>query len=225
MIIYPAKYAHLGDLINILQIHADSEQICIDKICPCGCEQNTFDLLTDVVSFFDRNIEVHPIILPNAVKVYPIWAQNLKNPSGTLRYYNKPYVKAKELPLQQNHIACQFDYRSKNTPWFKGISDLSQIIKRFKKKLVNIGDKHIEGIKNCVDYTLKEKFHILASSSMYIGIDSGLSHLALMTNTKCYICHENRCPWFFYPKDPIFINMKIKEELSLLLDNDRILLQ
>lgn len=217
MIITPLKHAHLGDLVNILQIYPNVEQICFNGLCPCGCKQDTFVLLNQLVSLFEKEIKVSDKVPENAKKVYPIWSQDFKHFSGTLCYYNKPYVKAKNLPNKKDHIACQFDYRSKYTPWFKGVFDLSPIINRYKKKLINIGDQKIEGIQNCIDLDLKEKFDILASSNMYIGIDSGLSHLALMTNSSCFICHENKCPWFFYPKGPVFINMSSKEELSSLL--------
>lgn len=220
MIITPSKYAHLGDLVNILQIYPDAKQICFEGTCPCGCKQDVLFLLRQLVSLFKKEIKVAAEVPESAQQVYPIWAQDFKDSSGTLRYFNGPYEKAKNLPNKKDYIACQFDYRSKSTPWFKGIFDLSPIISRYKKKLINIGDQKIDGIQNCTDLSLKEKFEIIASSKMYIGIDSGLSHLALMTNTNCFICHENRCPWFFYPKGPFFINMKSKEELSFLLNKN-----
>ena len=52
---------------------------------------------------------------------------------------------------------------------------------------------HKDGIVDCIsvraDIDLLEKFCILASAKSYVGIDSGLTHLALMTETPILVIH------------------------------------
>jgi|GEM_PF-5003220 hypothetical protein len=224
MIINPVKHVHLGDLINVLQAHPQATEICYEGLCACGCGQNTVELLRQLAPLFSDNLKVNDFVPKNAIPVCPTWVQTLVNPTGTSSWRSTPYKKISNLPSDKGkHIACQFDYRSKNTPWFKGINDLSPILQAFGDKLINIGDKPINGIENQLKISVLEKLEIIATAKMYIGIDSGLSHLALMTNTGSYICHENKCPWFFYPKGVKFINVKIKEELNVLLRKNQIL--
>lgn len=224
MIITPIKHVHLGDLINILQTYPQATEVCYQGACACGCGQSTFDLLKQLAPLFSPTLLVNNFIPKNAMPVVPTWVQKTNTPAGTLFWRKTPYRKISTLPESKGkHIACQFDYRSKNTPWFKGVRDLSPILQTYGDRLINIGDNHINGIRNHLKLNVLEKLEIIATAKMYIGIDSGLSHLALMTNTNSYICHEDRCPWFFYPKGVRFINVKVKEELDVLLKKNQIL--
>ena len=48
--------------------------------------------------------------------------------------------------------------------------------------------------------SLREKYDLIASSTLYVGIDSGLTHLAIMAGVKTVVLHnEDFCPTLFYP--------------------------
>jgi hypothetical protein len=56
---------------------------------------------------------------------------------------------------------------------------------------------------------LRDKYHLIASSTLYVGIDSGLTHLAIMAGVKTVVLHnEDFCPTLFYPdsEDLTFIS-------------------
>jgi hypothetical protein len=189
------KHNHLGDLINILQRNKTKAIYVPDEAKP---------MLEFLLSLFPNPPAITDII---GTPVLPTWTQDVKNPTGTLVWYRPPYVKAVNLPKQRRrHVACQFDARSK--PWWtKTIPDdmIRELASRHQG-MINIGDRIFDFMENRVDASLQEKFEIIATARFYVGIDSGLSHLALMTNTPTYIVYQKHCPWFFYPDGTTFVN-------------------
>ena len=162
-------------------------------------------MIKDLLTLFDTNLTLSetPFELSDFQIVKADWMCSTWKENMTLEWVRTPYVKARFLPKQKSHIAVQFDARC-NVPWKKTISDkyIQMIAEEFDDfKIVNIGDREFEFFENKTKIGLLDKFEIIASSQRYIGIDSGLSHLALMTNTDVNILYEGKenQPWLFYP--------------------------
>jgi hypothetical protein len=121
-----------------------------------------------------------------------------------------PYRKAVHPPLPKTNITCQFDART-NPAWWKKTLPPETIaaLKPILGNPINIGDKPIPGFDNRMGLSLREKYHLIASSILYVGIDSGLTHLALIAAVKTIVLHnEDFCPTLFYPnsEDLTFIS-------------------
>lgn len=123
-------------------------------------------------------------------QVTPMWVKShIPTPYDSL-----PYVKAKNLPMTSDHIVCQFDSRS------KGDKVPKDVTKYITENMINLGDNKLPCI-NKIELTLLEKFYLIASAKSYIGIDSGLTHLALMTNTPITLMHpKNWNAKKYYPE-------------------------
>lgn len=200
------KNLHLGDIINVIQSNLDSEEIICKDRCVC-CNSDSYEM----ASFIADLLGIKNKIKKNSVNNYnlkmPTWVQDIPNKMETISWYSKPYKKAININYKKNNsIVCQFDFRSGKN---KDIPNLfkNKIIQSFKSKLVNIGDNPHLDIINLNGYDLKTKWEAICKAKCYIGIDSGLSHLALMSNTPVYIVYKNHyCPWFFYPENTRFFN-------------------
>jgi len=191
--------SHLGDLINILHTQKNVKEICSEI-------SEVQIMLNFLTSIFPNPIKYTKDTIGSII-VKPSWSKDLPDRTESNIWFRGPYLKISK-KTTKNHIACQFDARS-FPPWTKTIKkeNVFKISKFFQKKLINIGDKKIEGIENKTNISLDEKFEIINSASGYIGIDSGLSHLSLMTQTPVYIVHDDQyCPWIFYPEGAEFIS-------------------
>lgn len=178
-------FYHLGDVINVVQqAHHYSNRSGEYRMfsrgpCPC-CGGDTEKMLQQIISLLDTNLKFSKKSSPNAEVFTPAWVKpHKRNPWDRL-----PYVKAKRMPATRTHVVCQFDGRSRGDK----VPAWNQIVKLIKPKWFNIGDRAIP----CQDKTeldLIAKFRLIASAKLYVGIDSGLTHLALMTNTPILLVH------------------------------------
>lgn len=198
MIISPAsKLTKLGDLVNILQqYHDKSEYIYTDDVF-------AQEMIEFLLTLFDTKLVLLRNKPDNYLEVETTWTNDSNYKKfGTMIWSPVSYKKSINLPLQKKHIVCQFDCRTK-VSWNRTISskNIFTICKSIGE-IYNIGDNHIDGTINCTNFSLSEKYELLSTSSFYIGINSGLSHLALMTNSNVFILYEHpNNPWFFYPDD------------------------
>jgi hypothetical protein len=132
---------------------------------------------------------------PHASVVRPSWCE-----TPPLRWPG-PYRQAIHPPLPKTNITCQFDARSNTALWKKTLPrETIAAIKPILGNPINIGDNPIPGFDNRTGLSLREKYHLIASSALYVGIDSGITHLAIMAGVKTVVLHnEDFCPFFFYP--------------------------
>jgi hypothetical protein len=80
---------------------------------------------------------------------------------------------------------------------------------------INIGDKPIPGFDNRMGLSLREKYQLIASSALHVGIDSGLAHLAIMAGVKTVVLHnEDFCPTLFYPDSEDLTFMSRLDDLA-----------
>lgn len=188
MTLWP-KNKHLGDLISIIQRDGHMYDYILTDNCMC-CGRNTEGMIRDIITMLSIPIKPTRKIVGDVAMVSPRWCNLLHETTS--------YRRADNLPECLGHVACQFDARTK-TPWTKTISP--EFIALLGGS-VNLGDQTRKGFDNRTDISLREKFKAIASARFYFGIDSGLTHLALMTNTPVFILHTSGCkPWFFYPED------------------------
>ena len=198
------RFRHLGDLINIVQRYADSDLIVGAGTCPC-CGHDIGATLRFICELLQCRLKVTAEELPHASVVRPSWCE-----TPPLRWPG-PYRKAVHPPLPKtNIITCQFDARTNPSWWKKTLPpETIAALKPILGNPINIGDKPIPGFDNRMGLCLHEKYHLLASSILYIGIDSGITHLALMAGVKTVVLHnEDFCPTLFYPdsEDLTFIS-------------------
>jgi len=193
---------HLGDLVHVLQVwQNDAEFIYVDpKPCPC-CGQKAQETIQFILNLMGNpRLKLSTTKLDDQLLVIPTWRKEAPD-IPIHRWRRTSYTKAINLPTHRtNKVVCQFDARS--TPhWNKNVSNeiIREIVRLFKGRLVNIGDNIILGTQNMTRSSLSEKWEVLASAKYYIGIDSGMSHLALMTNTPVMIMYSDMLPWLFYP--------------------------
>ncbi len=194
-----SRYYHLGDVINIIQqIHHKSIDIpgfysifSNIKCCPC-CGVNTGGMMKKIVGLLDTKLT----FTTATPKTYDILTPKWVLAHAPTPYDDLPYAKAKNLPPKRNYVVCQFDARSRG----EKIPGRNKIQKLINNQMINIGDKRLPCI-NKTDLGLLEKFRLIASAKSYIGIDSGLTHLALMTDTPIVLVHPKS--WDakkYYPK-------------------------
>jgi len=149
-------------------------------------------MIQDILSLLDTQIKFISWKPGKYDVVAPVWAPTHKSN----RYDQLPYVKAQDLPKSGKHIVCQFDARSKGDK-LPSEESIRQIV---TKDMINVGDR-LWDCDNRTGLSLLDKFKIIASAKKYIGVDSGLTHLALMTNVPMVVLHKES--WdapFFYPK-------------------------
>lgn len=199
-IIPHSKLSKLGDLVNILQHHHECDFIYSDN-------DSVREMLTFLIPLFNSKIKLSETKFDVFQTALTSWTCEWPNKYGTLYWNPRSYLKAKDLPeKQEKHIVCQFDTRTA-VSWNRTLSNkhIKNIIARFKP--YNIGDRSFDGAINCTNYSLAEKWNLLKTASVYIGINSGLSHLALMSNAKTFILYEEQNnPWFFYPNDALIMS-------------------
>ncbi len=186
-----SDHYHLGDIINIIQqIHHKALNTGIHFVfgrkCPC-CNVNSGNMMKTILSLLDTPVKYG--INQKFIIISPSWTK-----IHSANIYDWKYAKAKKLPKKGDHIVCQFDQRSVGNKTPKNILDF------VKPNMINIGDRKLPCM-NQNELGLIEKFNILASASKYIGIDSGLTHLALMTEVPIVLVHPKE--WDakkYYPK-------------------------
>jgi ADP-heptose:LPS heptosyltransferase len=180
-------------------------------------DEKTVSMLDFILSITDTQLKTTNQMIADCKEVGPDWFQEAKL-SGTFLWNRQPYFKAKSLPTEKfTHIACQFDARTR-VPWSKGVSDafLDRLAATYPGRLVNIGDLNRRGMSNEVGASLARKFEVIATAQSYIGIDSGLTHMSLMTNTPTHIAYSDVKPWFFYPDQSLnFISDKTEQLAEL----------
>lgn len=196
---------HLGDIINIIQQYhlrsledKDVYGVFSDHVCTCGCKTDTQEVIKTILSILDSRIHymTEKPESQDIITATPAWFKG-HTPSV---HDVKPYAKAKNLPADyKNYVVCQFDVSSSKHQKEVDSMTVTKILKKFNN-IINIGNKKIE-TTNMGDKTLKEKFDLIANAQLYIGLDSGLTHLALMTNTPVFVMHP--LDWSahkYYPK-------------------------
>lgn len=184
-ILSPNRY-HLGDLIAIFQkcLKKRNTYLYSSHICNC-CGNSVQNCLQEINSLF-----VEKICLINVKKI-----DGLINPPWQNYEINHPYIKSFKAKnnQQKNYITYQFDSRSTPKRRIKTISNLEKSLLDSNQNLVHVGEN---------DMGLIEKFNLINNSKIFIGIDSGITHLALLTNTPiCVIFTEGaeNNPKKFYP--------------------------
>ena len=170
---YTSSHYHLGDLINVIQqvhhraLSHPGLHFMFSKHCPC-CGIDSGKMVQELLSLLDTPVKYGKS--KNFILMSPAWTKQHKATP-----YDWKYAKAKNLPKQGEHVVYQFDKRSKGNKVPANVFDF------VKPDMINIGERS--------KLDLLEKFHILASAKSYIGIDSGISHLALMTETPILVIH------------------------------------
>lgn len=206
---------HLGDLVNIVQQYHNKADYIYTKHVKAQV------ILDFLLPLFDGTLKRSAKPFKAFEYVTTTWFAPWPNEFGTMCWCPLSYKKAINLPeTHGSHVVYQFDARSP-VPWTKTIpaTDI-KAIGHIVGPAYNIGDNDIPGSINCTQYSLQDKFKLLSTAKLYIGIGSGLSHLALMTNTPTYITYEgNNNPWFFFPDDATIIESKalistLKESFS-----------
>lgn len=189
---YTPTHYHLGDIINVVQqvhhraLDRPGLHFLSSKPCPC-CGIDSGQMVREVLSLLDTPVRYGTG--QNFISVSPMWIKRHK-PTP----YDGKYAKAKELPDRGEHVVCQFDQRS------QGNKVPANYLDFIKADWINIGDQQLPCI-NKTELDLLAKFRILASAKSYVGIDSGITHLALMTETPILVIHPKS--WDasrFYPR-------------------------
>lgn len=191
------KLTHLGDLVNIIQHYCTiADYIYTDDL-------QAREMIEFLLSLLDVKLKSCQT-KPNQIEfVAPTWTFSQPNEFGTMFWHPRSYKKSTNLPQKQDsHIVCQFDARANVQTITE--EDIFNICKTIGV-IHNIGDRKFEFTINHNQCSLNEKYQLLNSAHAYIGIDSGLSHLALMSNTPTYILYKKNNPWFFYPDEAITI--------------------
>jgi len=178
-------HKHLGDLINIIQ-RLKFDEIFTSDYCPCcgnSVEKTVSDLLT---------ILKLPIKLSNNNKnsniVFPSWN------NSNVSWIKEPYIKPHIIINKKNLISYQFDARSNRENKELKINDKKKFELKFPDA-IDLGEK--SGL------SIIDKFEKICASHIYVGIDSGVTHLAMMTNTTCFVIHKEEYKVDrFYPDTP-----------------------
>jgi len=191
---YSPTHYHLGDIVNVVQqvhhraIAVPGLHFISSRPCPC-CGVDSGEMAKNVLSLLGTSVKYESS--KNFISVSPAWVKGHKK-----TIYDGKYAKAKELPERGDHVVCQFDKRS------RGEKIPNNVIDFVKSDMINIGDNKLPCI-NKTELDLRAKFRMLASAKLYVGVDSGLTHLALMTETPILLIHPKS--WDagrFYPPSP-----------------------
>jgi len=209
---------HLGDMINVVQqthIRAVSlphiYYMFSNHICGC-CKNDTNKTLKEIL-----NLLKTPIHYLNAtpehdfIYMKPWWHPNRER--NDFDYL--PYTKVINLPIYKDkYVAVQFSSRTNKQKKQINKSDVRRITSAFKE-VINLGDDKLDVWMNCGHYDVRQKLDIIAKARFYVGIDSGCTHLACMTNTPVFIIHPLQWPAnIYYPKtDQIRYATSVKELL------------
>jgi hypothetical protein len=192
------KTNKLGDIVIILQYYHDlSNGIYVEKLTA----KNT---LRFILKLINKDIEILEN-KDNTTEVFPSWTCSYPNEFGTMIWKNKEYKKAIDLPTQQqNFLTISLSARTK-VPWQTTLFEntIQEINKYFKWiKVYNLGDEELTNTINCTNFSIEEKFNLLKNAAVHVGINNGMSHLSLMTNSNTYILYEKgNSPWFYFPRN------------------------
>lgn len=188
----PAKNRyHLGDLINISQqcFRMGDCVLCGTQFCDC-CGNSVENTLLQILQLVDSNVRY--VKHSNSAKeLLPTWSTSLYPNHDRFQY-----LKSNLCSKKDTYVSYQFDARSTPRNRRKTIENSEKIV------LVSSGLNLIDIGENS-NLSIREKFDIVNKSVAYVGIDSGVSHLALMTNVPIYIVHpkgEINNPYLFYPE-------------------------
>ena len=205
----PARY-HLGDLINIMQQCMRINKVILGSTHTCNCCGNdVHDTLIQLLSLVKSNIilineDLHPSQI-----ICPTWSRKsfglpqIKNPN-----YTKSFMAIDQNSKTSNFFTCQFDARSNVKMKSIDQSEKSKLLES-KFNLVDVGEGPLNIIK---------KFDLINKSVAYIGIDSGMTHLALMTNTPIYLIHPRTYnpQLFYHPTTQISIYHQMEDIVKCL---------
>ena len=176
----PAK--HLGDIIGIIQNHLDAEQFYAHSTCIC-CGNDCLDCTRQILELLNIENKLTKNS-KNAIKGEVIWF----NKKWDYSSYSKIKIKSKK----ENYYCYQFDARSSYHK-LPSKEQLDNFLKNFPGDLIDVGEKS--------KLNVKEKFNIINNSISYIGVDSGVTHLAMMSNTPTFVFQNEKHPrQFSYPK-------------------------
>ena len=187
----PARY-HLGDLINIIQQCVKMKKAILGSTHTCNCCGNdVYDSIVQLLSLLQSNTIAIKENLHPSQTICPSWSRKsfglppIKNPD-----YNKSFMAIDQSSKTSDFFTYQFDARSN--------AKMKSIDQSEKSRLLESGLNFVdvgEGQSNII-----KKFDLINRSVAYIGIDSGMTHLALMTNTPIYLIHPKAYdPLLFYP--------------------------
>ena len=165
---------HLGDLINIYQQCAQMGNVTLFSKTICPCCKNSAEKVFKFLIQLNPAVKFGKLYTP-ITEMKPWWFEGKDKID---------YVKAVKLPQKDSYISVQIDSRSQG----KKIPHWAKKAIHSLEKVINIGDRPLK-CKNKTKVNLQNKFDIIASSRYYVGIDSGLTHLALMTNTPIILIH------------------------------------
>lgn len=207
------KMVHLGDLIMGIQYwthiaisNPDNDYyLCCQKFCRC-CNVASDDMLKYLLHIIDTPVKYSECV-KDAIQ-YNVYYK-YDDSKCVHKWFRKPYVKAKNPISSGGDVVCNF-YGKSNTKIPKTIPKniVKMLIQISPVKLINIGDEPQEGCINRCNLTLREKFDLLSGAKLVLSIDSGIAHLALLTNAVVRVIHpDNRHPWIFYPENTSYFSV------------------
>lgn len=196
---FPSAF-HLGDTVaiyNQIQNIKGSNNFYSSDICTC-CGNNvldTFKVLCD--HFLKINVRKE-----NNKELMPFWFK---------KYIGQRPIYSQYKSESSKYFTFQLDSRSKglkNPEWEEEFLSISNNWK-------NLGDKTRKGIK-VESEKLYDKIKLLKNSRVYIGIDSGITHIACMLDIDVIILHDPK--WdlrrFYQSSSNIFFISSPKELLK-----------
>jgi hypothetical protein len=222
------KYAHLGDLISCQQsayqyalAHPEYEcflgsSIAIGKakIEPSITLRQLFDLVDVKPLKYLKEIppEREKIVLP------PHWTWTWE---GGEFLWKMPemkiprlYKKASNLPTnKKQHVTIQVNSRS--IPSMNlGKEEIAIVMETLKgHQIINLGDNLLEGCINKPDASLKDKLEDIATAIAHFSVNSGMAHLARLTNTKTVILHRR---WLEFHRKIVYADDT--DQLNVMID-------
>ncbi len=195
---------HLGDMINSVNIaHEEAVRNTeFDYFIYCNYQGETVakkrpqESLKEVLGLIDTPIRYLPSGPENSRTISPHWVKWAKQ--------NPPqrYVKARNLPTQrEDYITIQTNSRSTLDKGLFPEEDVRLVEVIQPHRVINLSDQEIPNTTFLGDASLREKLEVIAKAKAHIGVNSGMIHLALMTNTPI-----------------VLISIRYKEEDSLTYD-------
>ncbi len=151
------------------------------------CEQpKVIKTLREVLNLFDTKVvcleqlpkDDVPLIQPKL---------NWSDLSGTERIL---YKKAKDLPVKKkNQITVQVSSRCHHSLEIKPNEFNFRVLPKLPAhaEIINLGDDNLPGTRDMGKATIREKLDLIAQSQVHLSINSGTTHLALLTNTHVVV--------------------------------------
>lgn len=172
---------HLGDVISIIQNNLDADFFYAHSSCLC-CGNDCRECAKQVLDLLGMHHKLTDDAM-GAVKGRETW----ENKSWDHSVYMKAIKKSKK----ENYLAYQFDVRSsyrKRPPQ----KEIDSFLSQFKGSLIDVGESS--------KLNIKEKFDVVDRAFCYVGADSGITHLALMSTTPIIVMQNEEHPrQLFYP--------------------------